>query len=238
MSNACTRLLDILQKINKYPNNAFSLSRMWTDIFHLEDAPEFELYVKDTEFRKLMYDAKLEAEQFGDKNPWIRHFDHIINIFKEVSLKSGVHEIKKNFDTTLVGIESCAFALKVSSPEPDIDQESLEEFIQELDEVYQLANELNIPSDLKLYILDNVLLTKKAIVDYHINGINDIRKAMESTVGQVLLNHEILNETQKGKDYISKVIGVMSKINTVFSFYNNAHALSSGVTHFLQLIIK
>lgn len=52
----------------------------------------------------------------------------------------------------------------------------------------------------------------------------------------VVLNQEKLKETQDGKEYINSSIGLMSKINTLFSFYNNAQALCSDALNLLNSI--
>lgn len=234
MSNACTRLVEILNKINNQP--AFNkVGETWKVIFDLKDTPEFEVYRKDMEFRKLVYDARLEAIEYGDinKNPWIKHFDKLANILKNISLKSKLNEFE-NLDTIIIGLESCAFTLNTLYQEPEVDQELLNGFVEELDEIHQLAYELNIPNDLKKYLLDNMHSMKKAILDYNITGSTEMRKAMEATVGQICLNHEALEQTKEGAAFVSTLIGLMGKINTLFSFYNNVRLLSSGAVDLIK----
>ncbi|WDM22299.1 hypothetical protein [Paenibacillus polymyxa] len=239
MSNACSRLHNILNTINTYRNVNGSIKELWIQIFDLKEKPDFEVYIKDADLRTLIYKARLEAEQYGGKeeNPWLKHFDVIIRIFNNLSLKSMVHEINKDgFAVALSGIELCGFALKKFNPEVNIDKEELDGLIKEIDELSQKAQNINFPNDIKIQILDNLLFTKKAMVDFSINGSKDIRRAIDANVGQILLNQNKLNETQGGKDYINSTIGLMSKINTLFSFYNNVQALYSGALHLFHSI--
>ncbi|WDM22321.1 hypothetical protein [Paenibacillus polymyxa] len=237
MSNLCTTLTEILRSIEKYPSIHNNIGKLWKDIFQLQNKPDFEVYIKDAEFRSLIYKARLEAEEYGgkEKNPFLKHFDTFIKIFQDLSLQSSVQKIKQDeFSNALVGIESCAFALQKSDPQPDVSKEELDEFIVEIEELFQQADKIDFPSELKTQILDNIHFIKKVVVDFKINGSKDIRRAIEANMGQILLNHKTMSETKGGAEYISAAIGLMSKINTLFSFYHNSQGLYSGAVQFFK----
>jgi len=236
--SSTSRLYNILSALQSFTDVSKNLGEAWSEILDLKGMPDYEIYKKDAEIRALIFQSRSEAENYGDNNlnnPWLKHFDTIINIFQNVSLKSLVNEVIKvrGFEGALIGLESCAYALS-KNQEPEIEKEQLEELIKEIGQLYEHAREVNFPQDIKRYILENLSYTMKVIVDFKINGSEVVRRAIDANIGLLFINHNKINETKEGQGFFSRTIGILNKANTLFSFYKNTSDALQSLQSFVE----
>jgi hypothetical protein len=114
----------------------------------------------------------------------------------------------------------CAEALGRLRNEEAASAEDLARLTTEVDELYQSVFESSLPPDLKSLILEQLETIRRSVHEYRIKGIYVLRRALATTVGEVVLHGDEIRQAREGAsgqiiERFMKVISILDKIVSV-----------------------
>jgi hypothetical protein len=228
--NSAGRLLEILQELKELRSNRImlpsnqplSIKDGWVEIFNLEEKDGYEIHYKMGEVMELINKVRNEIKALNneDEEEFLSPINNIAEIFSKVNLESQINVIldDANFKEALVGLKYCALTLKGERKESQIDNEELEQILVEVGQLCESVLNTELPKQLKIIILNNLENIRKSIIDLKIQGIEGIKKAMEASVGSLILNNETVKESKEGVSIVEKILLIIGKLDQVVRY--------------------
>lgn len=225
--NSAGRLLAILQVLKELRGNRsfgsesiMSIKDCWVKIFNLkEEDDDYEVHYKMGEVMELINKVRYDIKSLNneDEEEFLRPINDIAVAFSKVSLESKVSVIvdDNKFEGSLIGLKYCALTLKMERNESPIDEEELENILLEVEQLYDSVTKIELPKQIKVMILNNLDCIRKSIINLKINGIEGLQKAMEASIGSLILNNEAVKESKEGVNIAEKILMIISKLDQV-----------------------
>ncbi|WP_268627145.1 hypothetical protein [Paenibacillus alvei] len=110
----------------------------------------------------------------------------------------------------------CALTIKHERNESKIDESALKQIYDQVQEIHSFALEVELPKEIKLIVLGNLENFRNALIDLKIHGADCLRKAMESSLGSLILNNKIIKDSNEGAT-AKRLFGIISNINQVIN---------------------
>ena len=132
-------------------------------------------------------------------------------------LSSFVKPLQVNGFQPLERLQYCADGLSRERGEKELEEEELKEIQKEIDELENAVRQAEIDGELKLYLLEQLRLMTDAIRQYHLFGLDPLQRAVNETLGSLMLNPEArqrMSETSLGEKFW-KVVGRLASVTSV-----------------------
>jgi hypothetical protein len=94
----------------------------------------------------------------------------------------------------------------------------------------------SMPQALKTFILEQLELIRRAIFEYRIRGIERLQEALETSIGALIVNNNLINQ---GADYeeVRKLGMIVSGLAAVVSFATDTTSLLETVGKYLPALL-
>lgn len=235
-SNPAERLYYILEQINDI-GSTVSFREAWGMIFDTEDITEI-LYVigdvlnliKQTE--ELIESLDIDST---DKYFYIAPIKKISNGFKSIDLEADILRLKSYLDeTTMTSLHFSVLMIKQNnSSAPSIEDEELKSLQIEIESLSSRVVGSALPIELKSFLVEKLEVLRKSLIKIQIGGIEELRKAVEESLGAAVLNREVIS--QNGNDQnVKGFFGVLAKIHQIVALTKDSKEL---ITPLMKLFL-
>lgn len=125
-------------------------------------------------------------------------------------------DVKKGHMTTLLVSGWGLLSRWVPLTDEVIAPHQLEELNMAINDLESAANSAEIPTALRAFALEQVAVLRQALARYRISGIEPLRKALATAVGEVRRDEENLRESvSAAPEKASKVVRAFSRVWTI-----------------------
>ncbi|MDR6720878.1 hypothetical protein [Paenibacillus sp. 2003] len=139
-----------------------------------------------------------------------------------LTVNNGMDKFKDHFSSSLMqSLESCADYLSENSSEEIVENEKIHELLKEVYELEESIVNSKLLSGLEkvlIYQLNNV---RESLLKYKFYGSQVIIDSVATTLGTVIMNRDKIEDNQD-KGNIERLLKLIAKINSIFSFKDNS----------------
>lgn len=132
-------------------------------------------------------------------------------------LSSFVKPLQVNGSQPLERLQYCADGLWRERGEKELEEEELKGIQKEINDLEIAVREAEIDGELKLYLMEQLRRMTDAISQYHLFGLDPLQRAINETLGSLMLNPEArqrMSETPLGERFW-KVVGRLASLTSV-----------------------
>ncbi|EOU1646415.1 hypothetical protein OQL12_002143 [Clostridium perfringens] len=233
-NNPLKRLYNILTELCKC--KSIDANKGFSEIFNLDEEDKYSILICYADLFKLCDESKELIKKCPVNNEkFITPIDKAIYALSIIDFNhpSGLRDFRQCLNNTVMtSLDLGAEMLTFQINEPTIDDNSLKQIYEDLNNLktFIIDNEINIDlKDILITDLNNMIYT---IDRYKLFGVSGIKAELSKSLGNILINKDLV-KTENEHSVVEKVFKSMSKINTIISFNNN---LSNLLTGFLNLI--
>jgi DNA repair exonuclease SbcCD ATPase subunit len=154
-----------------------------------------------------------------------------------------VHDLTADFHTALnqLGegdldlLEECQEKLAHYRPEEVADQQALEDLWQDVTALYEEIMVAPLDRELKEFILGQLESIRRAIHEYRVGGIERLRSALATNLGELFLHKELLQK-YKENEFLRKTVMFSYKLGSIVTFGADLTTMIGNVApHILRL---
>lgn len=206
-NNPAGRLHSLLVEGKKQGHQDSSISTVWAEILEVPHEDKGLLLRRVGQVMALPSSIK-EAMSYIDDidhSVYLRWLPEVEASFSIMNFDMQWRQFIDRFNGQIMfGIEVCADVLSRQRPEKTADEDLLAGLSEKVDELLSELDSAELSGNVWLYINDHLVRIKDAIEEYRIRGIEPLEEAFQQTVGSVVFNLEIYQEsqeTQNGKRF-------------------------------------
>lgn len=241
--NPVSRLHEILLKAKNIESASNAISG-WATVFNLQITNKDSFQIELEVFNCLIQLHKLidEVEQLLRENEKTQN-EGYLNLLSNVQRSirvgaaSGLNLLPGVNNSELMVLELLAEKITPSNPEPVIEEEQLKGLLVELNGLYEEVAGSLLNEDLKKLILDQLEIIRRAIHEYRIRGITRLREALGESIGNLVLNSELLKQNSD-KEEVNRFSKFFSKFASFVSFAANITKLVEAGGKYLPFLIS
>ncbi len=228
------RLYEILENALSNPG-PIPIRDVWSKSLGIEKTDILAVYLALADLVKLFDDAKKNILQLDDVNRdyYLEPFLKIEDVIKHSNLDEKWDRISGKLDAvTMLSLklasntDSNAIGMKAIS---DDKLKKLQSDAEDLLEKVVAADFLS--EELRRVLLEQLENIRRSILLYRVSGFEGMRRAVESTLGGLILNREqiedVINDGKDKKGIIRNLITLLSDISQIASLGFQAAQLSS-----------
>jgi len=224
--NPAERLYIILEKASRKESN-ITIKQVWTEVFAVDPTDSKGLFLCIADLIELVNEAKEQLKKFEDTNNrlYLESFTNIDKVLSITNLNSDWGAPKNILnDTTMLGLQHCSLALSRKQSEIRVEETKLKDLRDHVESLINKILDGDISKDLKEILLENLENIRRAIFSYEINGADGLKRAIESSVGSIIVNKVII-ERDEHKEVKSGFFDLLSKVNSLVTFAQNVKEL-------------
>lgn len=217
--NPAARLFKILETARTVPRNG-TIKYNWSQTLNIPEDDTKTMFLCLAELHRLVTQVTNTIRSIDGINHslFLKPFPNIMRVIQHTNLHQNWKDVGSFLDDeTMARLEHCVDLLRGSCEEP-IPAEELESILVSIEDLRKEIHESNLSSDLKDLLRDKLSALEQAIYSYPITGARSIKRAVEQTVGSVVLqrsDYEII-ETEGGEqETINRFFTLMQQVNTV-----------------------
>jgi hypothetical protein len=135
----------------------------------------------------------------------------------------------------------CASLLSKVYPEEEVKQDELQQFLEEINELYESVMSSELDSEIKLIILEQLRNIQQAVHEYRVKGVYPLKKALSTAFGEIILHKQEFQEAVDKKDggQIAKFLGVLKTLDKItFIATKSKELLLPLVTQYVPLLLE
>jgi hypothetical protein len=222
---------------------------LWATVFDISQNPQkdlpdellVEVIYRIIEIRKLVQEAEnalrnipgLNLELYLEPYPRIKD---VIRIDKLASTNYSTHLVQlTSGDMALLAVGAEAIA-QHHHHEPIIEEIELDTLENEINDLYKEVFKSSINDELKSFILDQLILIRRAIHEYRIRGIARLREGLANILGEILLHSDLLKRHNNDEEF-KKFSSLINHLISVVSFTADATQVLEGASKYLPLLL-
>lgn len=222
MENPALKLHSILRETYDNVSPYDSYSSTWAKVFNIEKNDPIALMQNISGLLNLFNETINLVEQNErlntEKNK--RFLLKIQDAIFDINFEGNMHKFTDSIDeetlTALFFIGELIY-YQYDLNESKIDKEKVEEILNEVNDLIHSITESPLPKDVQDILINNLILIKDALYRFRFLGEEELRKALEQTIGSIVINKSIIDENQD--DYIyprfGSIIGQISSLITI-----------------------
>lgn len=212
-NNPASRLYDILTRLNQ-SSIGMTTSAVLSDVFEVQNEP-FSLMHALVGFQQLTDEVVKYATQTRlPIKPLERHLPQIKSVAAITNLDAGWGNYRSRITSEMLVVLEMIAHSEEDGQEEAIPVKSLNDLSYELDELFQLVeNSTDVDKELRLFILRQVELIRRAISEYRISGAKGFSAYLEGLIFDTAKKKELLKKAQDSKSSIfEKFKGVVGQV--------------------------
>jgi len=215
-NNSAGRLYAILSSLIKLQGSNTAMNAVLQSLGR-DSGGLLEFYRSLIELSKLVDQAESELRATADiqHELYLAPFPRIrkalaINMPEATWQTFSVHITES--DVTVLGF--CAEALSRSNAENLIDDQELSELREDVDGLAERVMASSIDQELKVILLGQLELLRRAIFDYRIRGVVRLQEALAASLGTIALNNPLFAEAKDTEEVrgFAKVLKRLGKL--------------------------
>ncbi|MCY8061009.1 hypothetical protein P8859_05935 [Bacillus spizizenii] len=236
-SNAIFRLHDLIQTI--YDRTTFGQSTNYKSIIaDILDIDKDDI-VSILRFTSSFIQLHTEVIDIVKTNPLLSSEKNLNFINKleiaisKISVDKDIDAYTRHIDSnTILALDYMAehLALLEKHEKMELQEEEINMFISEIENISSRLNESNLPFELKELVKNNLKVLKDSFLLYQVSGLDGVQSALEQIIGSVCLNQAAFENDSQSPE-ISGFMGMVRKLVEVVQAGN-------AVGQFLDYINK
>lgn len=201
-NNPAGRLYNLLKEREKPSFQKMKVRDVWCVLLGVgvNDTPILLRRIAKVIALPSLIEQQIKQNENIDHSVYLKWLPKVANAFKRLNLEAPwTNFIKPIDDTVVYGLEICSEQLSRKQPETIIKYDEIKKIQGEIDELLHEITSSNIDKYLKEYLTTHIKDIMDAIEEYELEGIVPIRKALESTIGAMVIQPEIHQEIKVTK---------------------------------------
>jgi hypothetical protein len=198
-NTSASRLLNILKQAKSISHTTQSKSA-WNQILKIQNNDSL-LFKKLGHIMMLPEQIKDDINSIEDiknKSLYLNWKKSVNTAFLNQNLSGQWSSFVQHIDAhTLDYLELTANTLNDKKPEAELSTEELDKIKKDFLEIEDEIKKSSMESKLKKFILKKILDIILAIDDYSIQGISPLEDAINSTIGQIIINDNLKKESKE-----------------------------------------
>ncbi|MBI5892781.1 MAG: hypothetical protein HZB79_03860 [Deltaproteobacteria bacterium] len=178
--NPAGRLYAILNEAKNMSHN-ISTRDVWLKVFKIESKSQTELFRTLTSLQELMDEIKEQLNEADDinKDLYIKYLPNIERVIRVTNLDTSWNSYRESLsDVAMYNLAHCAEILSSRYGESTIEEQELFKLKDEIDTLYEIVRTGSLNKELKIIILDQLEIIRRAIHEYRIRGAKGLHKAL------------------------------------------------------------
>ncbi|NMZ20184.1 hypothetical protein HBO08_24555 [Pseudomonas rhodesiae] len=242
-NNPTGRLFDILEDVRSKPN-AYSSRKVWASAFDCDPSNTGEILGSLADLIRLVAEAKEATVKFipGDVALFLAPFPKIESMLSRVHFDATWEQSRAHLDdNTMSGLAFGNHALTPFYGKNVLREDSIAEFIAQLNELLQQCLASDLPPELQKLFMKNLEGLRHALMAYRISGARGLEAELDRAVGSLIRHHEEIKSASsdpQAKAYTAQVFDIISKLNDSVQFVQNAVALAGPTANSITLLLN
>jgi hypothetical protein len=210
-TNAARRLHDILEEALRIGNREQLIYQVLAVPLSIS-APDENQY-RFLDFFYLMSEVERlinQLKKVSNLEKYVKIVNNLQSLFFTYGIfqgKWGSIEGAIQSNNTLLILNSCADFIAREKLEISLEQERLQEFLQQCEDLLTEIDSSDFPEDIKTFLVIRLEEICTAIRHYKIGGPERLRMVVESSIGAIVLRHESLELDPSTKPLMNKIFG-------------------------------
>jgi hypothetical protein len=245
--NSAGRLLNILEEAKKL-NQPGQCIQAWARVLDIPvehngtilPDKEVELVHRLIEVHKLVDEVETALKKIeGIKHElYLKPFSRIREVISFTRFNHNFPDtINKLTESDLTILEFCSEKLSERHIERVVDEEQLKEIQAEINDLLEQVQASTLSDEIKVFILDQLEIIRRAIYEYRIRGIQCLREALQTNLGAVILNRELIN-TERDRKEVKRFGKIISALASVVTFAADTTTLLEAVGKYLPHLLS
>lgn len=214
--NPAGRLYSILKQASSKDVN-LSIKQVWANV--LEVNPQGTTIFKAIiSLQELVQETKLLIKSSDiNHDLYLQSYSNVEQLVIHTNLDSSWGNIKDLVtESVLTRLEFCADSLSKTYKEGAI--EDLKELEKLINEFFDYVCQSKIDLSLKTIIFESIENIKEAITYYKIQGVKPLRKALEKSIGSIIVNSDEYDKADKSDEsFAGKYREFLDKVDNITS---------------------
>ncbi|MEK5052059.1 hypothetical protein MHH96_01200 [Niallia sp. FSL K6-0212] len=236
LENPSSKLYHLLKEISELPMDT-SWEKAIAQIFEVDPEDMTEIFNRYVSMLNLFR----EVEVIVNENERLctpvstEHLSRVRYALIELNMNGTIRECKNilKYDTlTAMYYLSENISIYFKIEEKEIDSSKINDLISQLDNLIADIKNSELPKDLKSLLNRNLIKIKQSLDYYFVSGIEGIRDALESTIGSIIYNSQIV-QPEYEDNTMQNVFKFMSRLNDFVSSVNGVKDIIAPITMLL-----
>jgi hypothetical protein len=213
-TNPAARLYDILDRAKKSGQSTPAFN-IWQEVFELRDMPQNEVFRYIGALRELVDEVKylVTSNMKINKTLFLSRYDRIEAATNIVNLGVSWGNSRGFLDdATMLSLAHISEELSKFHEEKEIESDLLRHLEEELRGIMQAVYESDMNEKLRILLLDELPAVLRALQEYRISGVKEMRKAIEQIYGTIILHHGLLFKEKDDED-LKRTLRFIEKIS-------------------------
>jgi hypothetical protein len=216
----------------------FSLSKGDSDAFNTCYANLFSMCI-EAKKQICCIPSKNTAKYINIMNDVITGISKMVIDPSHFSLSSvdEMEDLRTYFDKVrMQSLSHCADFLSDHTKEAsnDIDDKMINDLIEDISDLTNYVLNCKLDEDLEKMLIIQLNNLRDSLLSYKYYGREGILNSVTTTVGTLILNKDKAKDDHS-KEVIAKVFGILSRVNTIFSFAGNVMLMSGVINKLIGL---
>ncbi|MEX5352556.1 hypothetical protein WCE02_14535 [Pseudomonas juntendi] len=242
-NNPTGRLLDILEKARRIPDNARTRDA-WAQIFECEKSDTSSLLNGLAQLINLIAEAKKATERHapGDQTIYLAPFPHIENLLSRVNFDQQWNSVKAHVNDKMIsGLEFGSHMLSFSYGQSAFEQKEIQSLLEGISALLAECLETQLPDELKRFFAKNIEGLRSALIAYKISGTEGVQEEIDR-IGGAIFRHRSEIENAKASTetgaFVEKFFNLVSRINDSVQLAQNVQTIGLPMMLMLSQIPK
>lgn len=245
--NPVGRLHMLLEKGKQQSGSGYLI---WGNVLEMNLTPKsgnqidedtvLEIFYRVTQVRTLTKKAEESLRDIEEINHelYLTPFPRIMPVLRIDNFNTGNFEIyfQAITDGDMAILALGSEELSKRHIEPSIDEEELKEILLSVNHLFDEVQSSSLPKELKTYILTQLELIRRGINEYRITGVARLQEALATTIGSMLLNRDLINQSSD-KPEVGRFANLAMRFASVVTFASDTTSLIDNVSKFLPLLL-
>jgi hypothetical protein len=248
--NPAGRLYTILKKAKQFKGSGY---RIWGNSFNIltnrdereiSDAIALQVIEHVIQLKKLINEIELSLKVIEGLNLslYLTPFDRIRGAIKLRELTTPNYEtyLREVTEGDLTVLAFCADVLSRYCREPVVEESQLEEILDSVGALYTDVFNSSLEDELKVFILDELEMLRRAIHEFRVRGFGRLKEAMPSVVGSYVITREWISKSEandEDKSLLDSFSNILGRYGAVVSFAaNTTKLLEAASIHLPRLL--
>lgn len=222
MDNPALKLHSLLREAYDSVQGHERYSSAWARIFNVDENDRIALMRNISGLLNLYNETLNLVEQNerlnteNNKKYLLRIQNAIFSINFEGNMTKFIDSLNEETLTALFFIGEIIY-YHYDLNESKVDNKKIDEILNEVNDLIHDIAESSLPKDVQDILVHNLIVIKDALYRYKFLGEEELRKALEQTIGSIAINKSIIDENQDDNIYprFGDVIGKTSSLITI-----------------------
>lgn len=238
MENPALKLHSILINICSHDINT-NTQEAFFSAFNINNGNFIELTACLNNLQNLLNETKLLIEQHERLNT-SKNEIFLLNIktaLENVNFRhnlSGFKSLLNNETLTALSYIAETINFTYTFSDSNITTASIDELQSDIEELIKSISQSELPPEAKTLLINNLYSIKAALHQYILFGEQELKKALEKTIGSIFVNNKTLSEVSDNSN-VSSFFGIIDKLNSVLEL---GSSINDKVLPFVKEIMK